>query len=215
VVRAEAFWKGYGDLGEPDPRDDPVKRGDEVRPVSGDAYGLDISLRQNAGVVRGWLAYTYALTSRKQGTESFFPAQDRRHNLNVVTTWAGPRATQFAARFGLATGTPYTPIIGQIVRRHHDPVSGYWETGGSPREVEPVGGRRNGARYPAYHRLDLSAERSFRKGDATLTPSLQLLNVYNRRNVFAYVYEYGTLPPTREAVSQLPLLPTIGLKVEF
>jgi len=216
VVRAELFWKGYSDLGEPDPADDPARRGDEVRPIGGGTYGIDLFVRQLEGArFGGWLAYTYAVATRHHGAERFFPTQDRRHNLNVVATYRAPREVRLAGRFGVASGTPYTPIVGEIVRRGHDPGSGFWDTGTLEPVTEPVGGSRNSGRYPLYHRLDLSVERTFRKGDARITPSLQLLNVYNRQNVFTYLFDYRSLPPTRESVSQLPILPTIGLTVAF
>ena len=216
VIRVETFWKGYDNLAEPDPSDDPGRRGDEVRPVEGGTYGADLFVRQLEGArFGGWLAYTYAVAKRRQGTQHFFPTQDRRHNLNVVTTYRLRGETRLAGRFGLASGTPYTPIAGEIVRRGYDPSSGYWDTGVPTARNEPVGAARNSGRYPLYHRLDLSIERTFRKGDARITPSLQLLNVYNRQNVFAYFFDYRSLPATRESVSQLPILPTIGLTVAF
>jgi hypothetical protein len=37
----------------------------------------------------------------------------------------------------------------------------------------------------------------------------------NRRNVFLYFYDYTTAPATRSAISQLPLLPSVGLEFAF
>lgn len=216
VIRAEGFWKGYSNLAEPDPANDPSRRGDEVRPVQGGTYGIDLYVRQlEAERLGGWLAYTWAVAKRQQGSERFFPTQDRRHNLNVVATYRAVRGTKIAAHFGVASGTPYTPIVGELVRRTSDPTTGYWDTGTLGSVYEPVGGPRNSGRYPLYHRLDLSIERTIRKGDARITPSLQLLNVYNHQNVFTYRYDFRSLPATRESVSQLPILPTIGLTVAF
>ncbi len=216
LVRAEAFWKGYSNLTEPDPADDPSRQGDEVRSIEGGVYGVDLFLRQLEGErAGGWIAYTYSVATRRQGSQRFFPTQDRRHNLNVVGSYRGPRQLRFSGHLGFATGTPYTPIVGEIVRRSHDPVTGYWETGVTEPETQPLGTTRNGGRLPLYHRVDLGVERTFRKGDARITPSLHLINLYNRQNVFSYLYDYQSTPPTREAVSQLPLLPTIGLTVAF
>ena len=216
LIRAEAFWKGYTDLAEPDPSDDPARRGDEVRAVEGGTYGIDLFIRQLDGErLGGWVAYTWSVAKRRQGDHSFFPSQDRRHNLNIVANYQAPAQLRIGAHLGFATGTPYTPIVGEIVRRTRDPSTGYWETGSVDPETQPHGAPRNGARFPVYHRIDLSVERTFRKGDARITPSLSLVNAYNRQNVFTYVYDYRTAPPTREAVSQLPLFPTLGLRVAF
>jgi hypothetical protein len=76
-------------------------------------------------------------------------------------------------------------------------------------------GARNGERYPTYHRLDVSLRRTFQKSWGSLTPHLDVVNVYNRRNVLFYFYESHRDPPRRSGVSMFPLLPTIGLEVRF
>jgi len=80
---------------------------------------------------------------------------------------------------------------------------------------EPVGGARNASRYPPFHRLDFGLTRTFTRAHTTWTPSLQLINVYNRQNTFVYAFDYQANPPTRTAISQFPLLPSVGLTVEF
>jgi len=82
-------------------------------------------------------------------------------------------------------------------------------------EFGVVLGDRNSARYPIYHRLDLSFRRVFEKGWGTLTPYLSVLNVYNQRNVLFYFFEYQQSPPVRSGVSMFPLLPTFGVEVRF
>jgi hypothetical protein len=76
-------------------------------------------------------------------------------------------------------------------------------------------GQRNGERYPVYHRLDAGVRRTFVKGWGTLTPYLDVLNIYNRRNVLFYFYQYDRIPATRAGLSMFPLLPTIGLEMRF
>src|SRR5690606_17228858 len=76
-------------------------------------------------------------------------------------------------------------------------------------------GPRNGARYPAYHRLDVSLRRTFTKSWGEITPHVDILNMYNRRNVLFYFYEYEGDPPTRSGISMFPLLPTVGVEVRF
>ena len=74
---------------------------------------------------------------------------------------------------------------------------------------------RNTSRYPTYHRLDVSARKTLRKSWGTLVPYVDLLNVYNRRNVLFYFYQYDETPPVRSGVSMFPLIPTVGLEVSF
>jgi hypothetical protein len=201
---------------EPDPADDPTVRGDEFRDVEGRSYGLDLLVRQlDLGRLSGWLAYTFTMNHRIKDGERYAPAQDRRHNLNLIATYRTAGDYVLSGRFGFGTGTPFTPIEGQLVRRVYDPVRPNWDPAGADRQTNVLGGERNSSRYPAYHRLDFAVSRTFVKRRATITPYLQLVNAYNRRNVWIYTFDYEENPPTSEAISQFPILPTLGVTVEW
>ena len=216
LVRVEGFYKWYDRLLEPNSADDPSVRGDEFLPTSGSSYGFDVMLRQlERGPLSGWIAYTYGVSSRRRGTLEYFPAQDRRHNLNAVASWALGRRTTLGARFGFGTGLPFTDIVGQIVRRTYDPGNNTWTLYNGVQPYEAVGGDRNASRYPTFQRLDLMLAQRYTKGRASITPYLQIVNAYNRRNVFIYTFDYTNNPPERQATSQFPFLPSIGVTVEF
>ncbi|MDQ6887582.1 MAG: TonB-dependent receptor [Gemmatimonadota bacterium] len=215
-VRVEGFYKNYDRLYEPNPSDDPAVDGDEFVATTGKSYGLDLYARQlETGPLSGWLAYTFTVSRRTRDGVSYAPAQDRTHNLNVVTSYRTASRWLLGAHFALGTGTPYTNVLGQTIRRNYDGTTNSWDTGTPNRELVPVEGERNGARYPLFHRLDLSASRSYGWRGTVVTPSLQIVNAYNRHNVFTYNFDYAGNPPTRQAISQFPILPTIGVRVEF
>ena len=46
-------------------------------------------------------------------------------------------------------------------------------------------------------------------------PYLNLVNVFNRKNVFLYTVDTDTDPPQVKGASQLPFLPSIGLRMEW
>jgi len=213
-VRAELYHKRYQDLLEPNGADDPLRRGDEFVTVSGTSYGADLFLRRlEHGRFSGWVTYGYGLSTRSRDGRRYFPAQDRRHSLTLVSALRTIGKSVLGAHFNWSTGTPYTAFEGYVRRREYDPFS-FENTSTSYSQL--LGGERNAERYPAYHRLDLSAERSFRAGTrSTLTASLHLINVYNRRNVFTYQWDFFGLPPTKSAVPQFPLLPSITLRLDF
>ena len=215
-LRVEGFYKKYENLLESNPQEDPNLRGDEFFPVNGDSYGADVLLRQfeTSGRFSGWISYTYAVETRRKGDLNYFPGHDRRHNLNVVGTWRFSKYL-FGARYGYATGTPYTDIVGMIVRRIYDPGLNAFGTRGSGRTEQFVGGQRNGARLPTTQRLDLDVTRAFHVRGATVAPFLSIVNAYNAKNVFLYVFDYTKSPPTRQAISQFPLLPTAGVSIQF
>jgi len=217
LARVEGFYKQYGTLLESNPQEDPGMRGDEFYPVKGNSYGVDILLRQfetPGHRFSGWISYTYAVAARVQDTLRYFPGHDRRHDLNVVGTWRIANYL-FGARLGLATGTPYTDIVGEIVRRVYDPGFNAFGTRGGTPQTEFVGGPRNGARLPTTQRLDLDVTRTYHVRGTTIAPFLSVVNAYNAKNVFLYVFDYGKAPPTRESISQFPILPSAGVTIRF
>ena len=62
---------------------------------------------------------------------------------------------------------------------------------------------------PPYHRLDISADRTFPFKGGGLTVQAGVINVYNRTNLFAL--DLFTL----ERTDQLPIIPNVGLKLDF
>jgi hypothetical protein len=214
-ARIEGFYKKYSNLLEGNPQEDPNRRGDEFNRAEGDSYGVDLLLRQfESGPFSGWVSYTYAVAARTSDGLHYFPGHDRRHDVNVVATW---RLSKYVlgARYGYATGTPYTDIVGEIVRRVYDPGVNSYGTRGGGSQDEFLGGTRNGARLPSTQRLDLDVTRQFRVRGTTIAPYLSVVNAYNVKNVFLYVFDYSKAPPTRQAISQFPFLPSAGVTISF
>jgi hypothetical protein len=117
-----------------------------------------------------------------------------------------------SARFNFATGTPYTKIIGQFDRRDYDPASRQYRSNELPQLLT---GPRNAERLPFAQRLDLSITRGGDGKGVSYSPFLSVMNVYNAKNYFAYLYDYGSLPPERVRLQQLPVFPTLGLSVAW
>jgi hypothetical protein len=183
--------------------------------TTGRSYGTDVLVRQlESRKVSGWLAYSYAVSWRDGPQGRFAPVQDRRHNLNVVSSFRPGGRWSYGARLGVGTGTPFTDVVGQLVRRRYDPITNTFSTGNLPVQREPIGGVRNAARFPLVQRLDLSATYA-RPGRRTWAPYVSLINAYNARNIFTYVFDYTSNPPTRTAYSQFPFLPTFGVTVSW
>ena len=214
-VRVEAYLKRFERVLEANWSEDPSVRGDEFSVAKGRSYGVDLLARwRTQRGVAGWVAYSYGLSSRWRDDMRWAPGHDRRHDVDVVATWQLGKY-RLGGRFGFATGTPYTPIVGEIARRSYDPSRDAWGTGISTIPIESLGGARNSARYPSTHRLDLDASREFQMRGATVAPYVSVANVYNAENVFVYLYDYSTDNPTRRAISQFPILPSVGVRVAF
>lgn len=214
-IRMEGWLKRYDRVLEPNPSQDPRRRGDEFFAADGRSYGLDVLARwQPASGTSGWISYTYGVSSRSRAGRTWAPGYDRRHDVNVV---AMRRMAKYrvGARFGFASGTPFTPIVGEIARRVYDPSQDRWGTGDPRVFLESIGGARNAERFPPTQRLDLDVSREFRLRGATVSPYVSVANAYNAQNVFVYLYDYSTAFPTRRAISQFPILPSAGVRVAF
>jgi hypothetical protein len=214
-VRLEGYVKQYDRVLDANVSEDPSRRGDEFSAGTGLAYGADLLVRwQPRSGPTGWIAYSYGVVSHDSDGVRWWPGNDRRHDLNVVATWRLARY-RLGARFGFASGTPYTPIVGQVVRRVYNPGDDGWDTDSPTVFVEPLGGARNSARFPATQRLDLDVSRDINYRGALIAPYLSVVNAYNAQNIFVYIYDYSTDRPTRRGYTQFPILPSVGVRVAF
>ena len=214
-VRVEGWNKQYSTLPVFNLAEDTGVRGDEFIITKGRSYGMDVLVRQlESERLSGWLSYSFGVSTRDGPTGRFSPVQDRRHNLNVVASYRPGGKWNYGARLGFGTGTPFTDVEGQIVRRRYDPLGNTFESGTIDQQLEPIGGARNAARFPVFQRLDLSVTRDG-TGRLHWRPYLSIVNAYNARNVFTYVFDYAKNPPTRTTFSQFPLLPTVGVGISW
>jgi hypothetical protein len=210
-LTVEGYRKTFDDLVTPNRAQNLRVQGDEFNLVSGDAWGWDVLLRRHVGRVRGWIAYSFTKATRVSQGITYPPAQDRRHTVNVVLETRGPWGSDMGVRWGYGSPLPYTGFLGEWDHRSYSAIDGTFDEG----DGEPIGGPINGERYPPYTRLDVGFRWTWHRWGAVWNPYLQIINVYNRRNVFLYFFDYGDSPPTRTGVSQLPFLPTFGMEVHF
>ena len=217
MLRLEAWGKSFRDLTEPPTTIYPRNRLEQLRLFDGRSYGVDLFLRRfEHGRVGGWLSYGYAVSARTRGGSAYAPAHDRRHNANLVMSWVPTRRWSLGSRIAVATGTPFTGVAGTYRPLVYDPATQTWRPSTDPSiEDADARGDRNGRRYPTYVRADLSIERSWYPGRAVVRPYLQVVNATNRRNVMFYEFDLNEAPPRASSLAQFPLLPSIGVKVEW
>lgn len=211
-LSVEGYRKSFDDIIDANLEEDARIQGDEIVPVSGDAWGADVLLMKHAGRLTGWIAYGLAKTTRRNQDQEYAAVHDRRHTVNLVLQAPGPLGSDMSLRIGYGSPLPYTPFVGEWRHRFYQVSNHELED----YQTEPIASPNlNSARYPYYSRVDLSFRWKTRKWGGVLRPYLQFVNVLNRKNVFFYTFDYGATPPTRSALSQLPLLPTVGLEFEF
>tara|TARA_B100001146_G_scaffold89679_1_gene79487 strand:- start:5252 stop:6799 length:1548 start_codon:yes stop_codon:yes gene_type:complete len=203
--------------------DDPNDELDDILGGEGLSYGADLLIRKEAGTVTGWVTLSFLKADRTfpdtyspfipQPDVTYPPIFDRRIDFDLVLRYPLPGGWDGGLRWNFGTGIPYTRPIG--AHRYYLPDF-LREQGLLDRDGNAVVlGERNGSRYAPYHRLDLSFRKTFEKTWGSLVPYLNLVNVYNRKNVLFYFFDYRARPPTRSGISMFPILPTFGFEVRF
>ncbi|TVP48464.1 MAG: hypothetical protein EA350_03370 [Gemmatimonadales bacterium] len=203
---------------------DPNQGTDFLLVGSGHGYGADFLLERQGPGVQGSLALTWQKAERSFPDDGAFgstrtlidrPADfDRRLDADMVLRLPLPWGWEGGARWHVGSGTPYTLPdggYGLFAPRQADGATFRWQ----PTETAVILGPRNRERYPWYHRLDLSVRRTFSLTWGEFTPHLDVLNVYNQRNVLFYYVDYSGAVPTRSGFTMLPILPTIGAEIRF
>ncbi len=211
----EGYYRTMHDLFELDPRlpDAAGLAYEELfRFGDGYAYGIEVLLERTAGRLNGFLGYTWGNTRRRfpgfNRNNYYPPKYDRIHDLDVVLNYNLSRRWLLTAVFNYATGQAYTEPLGRAAV-----IGDPFRTG--PRDYIIVG-NVNASRLPSYHRLDISFSRQGRFfGIADSELQLQIINLYSRRNIWFYSFDFNDNPVKREAVQLLPILPSITYTVFF
>lgn len=214
-LSVETYYKHYENLVEFSEEfgrqviDNDARLNEAFNQGKGNAYGVDLYLRNHLGGCEGWLGYSYGVTKRKVNGfnygEEYFPKYDRRHQVTLVQSRPLGKGWSASCSFRYGSGQPTTLAAGRYT------VSDI--TGREYDEILP--GRYHDRRLPGFHRLDLgvSYKKQFRSW--ALEPKLEIINVYNHKNVYLRTYDMETNPVRFSDVNQLPFLPTIGVNITF
>lgn len=175
--------------------------------LSNEGYGyvrggeFYVQLKSPSGLF-GWLSYTYSVAKRKEETnpDLHFFDYDRPHLISLVGNYRFDDRWQAGLRFRYGSGRPYTPVASAW----YDPQDERWF---------PIPGAHNSDRYPAYNRLDLRLTRRFHFETFSLDAYLELLNVYNRKNLIHY--EWDETYSSKKPMTVFPFLPVLGVTTRF
>lgn len=217
---AEAFHRRFDGVTANNTAEDPNDPLDDLLVGRGRAHGADLQLRRESGRVRPMLALSWLKATRDfpDAALSYAPVFDRRLDADLVVQAMLPWRLELGARWHVGTGLPFTRPVGAYLYYEYSFIDGGWRLPDEPTDTMDTAivlGPRNAERYPVYHRLDFSVRRPSVKSWGTITPYFDVLNVYDKRNVLFYFYQYDRVPPTRAGISMFPLLPTAGVEVRF
>jgi hypothetical protein len=186
---AEAYYKNLQDVVDFKDHANLLGNADleqELRFGRGRAYGLELMLKKNSGKLTGWVSYTFAKAQRQideiNNGAWYRSPYDKPHNISIVANYELSRKWSFGANWVYASGTPVTYPTGK-----------YWADG----SYVPLYSGRNEYRYPAYHRLDVSATVKLSKPEKWLQSELNfsLYNAYGRKNPWMITFRQDDNQP--------------------
>lgn len=177
----------------------------------GIARGVDMTLKYDKRKLYVWLVYSLGFNKRTDETREYEPSFDRRHNINLVTTYKFGKkdAWQASARMNFGSPFPFTQTQGffESVQFPNGIGTDILNQNG---DLEIYYAEINKGRLSYFHRLDLSLQRTFLLSkNNILEITAGATNVYDRKNIF---YRSRL---TDEKIYQLPVMPTLGASLTF
>ena len=190
---------------------------------NGYSYGIEIFAQKKTGKINGWVNYTYSVSRKLFNDMEYYTNWDRTHVLNILGNYQISKKWDFNFKWTFQTGQPYTPILGYYTEIFPPSQNTY----------EVIPGGRNSERFPNYHRLDIGAVRHYNYKGYKIDLFIQLINAYWRNNPFNQRYIFGNSEngvdddgdgvidnasedsPIKKELYGFPLLPTIGVKIDF
>ena len=171
----------------------------------GTAQGLDVYLIYSGARLHGSLSYEYLVSTQDvldDALSSFPRYTDQRHTLAFAGTWNIGSHWNFSMRFVYGSGYPYTPLTAR-----------YDSTGKSWAWIEAA---PNSAHLPAYRRTDLRISKDLEIFNLASSMFLDVSNVFKMNNIQSFRYTRdGNGQPVREEMKLWPVLPSIGLTIQF
>lgn len=171
--------------------------------LDGYARGVEFSVQRAmpGKGVSGWLSYAFGRNRYRDTVsgETFWGDSDQRHTLNAYAIYRHSDRASFVAKLRLGSNFP---------------IPGYYAEQDGQYFVTDV---RNSARLPRYGRVDLRANRAFNWSRRRLTLFAEVINVLNRENVrFSPPgVNTSTRMTTKPFESMLPIIPSVGVLIEF
>jgi hypothetical protein len=195
-----------------------------VNGSDGESYGFEILLEKKNlsqdDKFSGWFSYALAYAKRYRDGYSIPFNYDQRHTINIIGSYKLSESWDFNFRWTFGSNFPYTPPVGiqpriQVKDGIPEIATDY---SGKVILTTDFGDEENinSAQKPIYHKLDIRATHYTNFWNMNWTFYLDIINVYNHKNVFNYRYKVddrGNI--SREEVNMLPVIPTFGFSARI
>ena len=167
----------------------------------------------------GWISYAYTHAERRETPDVTYQPYlfDNTHIVSIVGNYNFNPDFEIGAKWQYLSGTAEAPISSIVLIQ--DPVT---------RGLNPLFAsfsRVLGAKLTPYHKLDFRISHKWNFMGMKIGGFIEILNVYNRKNTIEFIQNEGTFEIQGEEVTieehevgtarQLPLLPYVGLTLEF
>lgn len=183
----------------------------------GKAQGFDVALKFERKRFYFWAVYSLSYNKRYFGNDLsdsitvYAPNFDRRHNINLVTSYSFGKTKNWEVngRFNFGTGFPFTPTQGFVNQLNPQGNINYnFNTANGILGFIP--GTINSSRLPDFARLDIGIKYKYALSEkSTLEINGGATNVLNRENIF-YVDRF-----TFKRINQLPIMPNLNISLSF
>ena len=177
--------------------------------VSGYSQGIEVMLRQQYGK-GSMLSVSYAYSRsriRDANANETFRDFDQPHAIIVNNIFRLPKSWNISMLWTYHTGYPYTPTqVDFIVQRpNEEGIMLFYDAG-----------KKNSARLPDFHSLDLRLEKTWNFKKNSLMAYLNIVNFYKRENLrsywwMPYYYRNGSIGFERETQTNIPFFVSPGL----
>ena len=184
---------------------------DVFKVTEADAFGIELFFEKRVGGINGNFSYAHSYVIKQIADEPRYWANwDRRHTLKGVMNYHKSKSTQFGFSWVYTTGFPFTQQLGTYA---------YWEPEYQFPDYDLIPGSRNNSRLPYNNRIDFSITKHKKIKGAKVDYYLQIINVLNRKNIFAVSWDINETEDgkiaERDDFRGIPLFPTIGIRMEF
>lgn len=184
---------------------------EDLLPVRGKAWGVEVMANRSSGQLNGWVAYTWSRTLLQDpakdidGGDWYPAAYDRPHEFKAMLNYEFTRRFSFSAGLEYTSGRPVTVPIG------------YYRRAGAYRLVYSD---RNGYRIPDYFRLDVAFNIDpghYLKALAHTSVTLGCYNVTGRKNAYSVYYTtVGGKQLSSYLISVFPVpIPYVNINILF
>ncbi len=211
-LTVEPYFKYYGQLIGLN-RNKLLPTDPDFQIEKANAYGIDVLFKYD---YKRWYVstgYSLAYVTRDNGQQVYPPYFDRRHNANVVIsyTFGKDKSWEADARWSLGSGFPFTKTQGfyEYLSFLDKGINTDYTTAAGDLGIV-YDSKIDGGRLPYYHRLDIALKKTYTfSKNFKLEANASVINLYDRENIFYFDrVRY-------KRVNQLPILPSLGLSLNF